>query len=53
MEFIAGLERAKSELSYDEKHELYKEADRNRDGSIDREEFITMMTRYCRPDDDS
>ena len=48
MEFISGLERAKSELSYDEKHELFKEADCDSNGSIDREEFVKMMTKYCR-----
>ena len=51
IEFIQGLDRTKSELSYDEKHELFKEADRNHDGIIDREEFIRMMTKYCRDDD--
>ena len=45
-EFIAGLERVKSNLSYDEKHDLFREADENGGGFIDREEFVKLMTKY-------
>ena len=45
-EFIIGLEKIKSDLSYEEKHELFREADENGGGYIDREEFVALMTKY-------
>ena len=45
-EFIVGLEKCKSDLSYDEKHDLFREADENGGGFIDREEFVKLMTKY-------
>ena len=45
-EFIAGLEHIKSALSYDEKHELFREADENGGGFIDKEEFVALLMKY-------
>jgi calmodulin len=45
-EFIVGLEKVKSELTYDEKHDLFREADENGGGTIDKEEFVTLIMKY-------
>jgi Ca2+-binding EF-hand superfamily protein len=45
-EFIAGLEHVKSALTYDEKHELFREADENAGGFIDKEEFVALILKY-------
>jgi len=45
-EFIVGLERCKADLSYDEKHEMFREADENGGGFIDKHEFTELILKY-------
>jgi Ca2+-binding EF-hand superfamily protein len=45
-EFIFGLDKIKSDLTYNEKHDLFREADENASGFIDKDEFIELMLKY-------